>query len=185
RFDWVGHLARQGIYATAAVWNGHDVAHLPGRSHDVRVRLERWRIRIAAAIASAVPAPEGAVLRALVVGDESGIDPPLRDAFTRAGVVHVLSISGLHVGLVAAAAFTLVRRPLAPSDRLLLGADVVRLAAVASLGPVVLYAALAGLGVATLRSAIMVVAAAMAALLGRRADVLRTLALAALGLARA
>src|SRR5207247_7936332 len=54
-----------------------------------------------------------------------------------------------------------------------------------SLGPVALYTALAGLGVATLRSAIMVAAAVLAGLLGRRVDVLRTLALAALVLALA
>src|SRR5439155_807064 len=103
----------------------------------------------------------------------------------RAGVVHVLSISGLHVGLVAAAGFALARRLLGRSERLLLAVDVERLAALLSLGPVALYAALAGLGVATLRSAIMVAAAVLAGLLGRRADVLRTLALAALVLALA
>src|SRR5438132_250505 len=136
-------------------------------------------------MAAAVPPPEGAVLRALIVGDEEGIDADLREAFTRAGVVHVLSISGLHVGLVAAAGFALARWLLGRSERLLLAADVERLASVLSLGPVALYTALAGLGVATLRSAIMVTAAVLAGLLGRRADVLRTLALAALVLALA
>src|SRR5204862_1684132 len=91
--------------------------------------------------------------------------------------------SGLHVGLVAAAGFALARWLLGRSERLLLAVDVERLAALLSLGPVALYTALAGLGVATLRSAIMVAAAVLAGLLGRRADVLRTLALAALVLA--
>src|SRR5207237_8493300 len=100
-----------------------------------------------------------------------------------AGVGHVPSIPGLHVGLGAAAGFALARRLLGRSERLLLAVDVERLAALVSLGPVALYTALAGLGVATLRSAIMVAAAVLAGLLGRRADVLRTLALAALVLA--
>src|SRR5206468_1979349 len=81
--------------------------------------------------------------------------------------------------------FALARRLLGRSERLLLAVDVERLAALLSLGPVALYTALAGLGVATLRSAIMVAAAVLAGLLGRRADVLRTLALAALVLALA
>jgi len=183
RFDYVGHLARRDVHVTAFVWDGGDVARLPRRARGPRARLERWRARLASAIAAAVPSPEGAVLRALVVGDEGGIDAELREAFTRAGVVHVLSISGLHVGLVAAAAFAVARWLLARSERVLLSLDVARAAAALSLGPVALYAALAGLGVATLRSAIMVGAAVMAALLGRRADVLRTLALAALVLA--
>ena len=185
RFDYLGHLARQGVLVTASAWNGDQVERLPGRARGLRARLERWRERLAAAMAAAVPPPEGAVLRALIVGDEEGIDADLREAFTRAGVVHVLSISGLHVGLVAAAGFALARRLLGRSERLLLAVDVERLAALLSLGPVALYAALAGLGVATLRSAIMVAAAVLAGLLGRRADVLRTLALAALVLALA
>jgi len=185
RFDYLGHLARQGVLVTASAWNGDQVERLPGRARGLRARLERWRERLAAAMAAAVPPPEGAVLRALIVGDEEGIDADLREAFTRAGVVHVLSISGLHVGLVAAAGFALARRLLGRSERLLLAVNVERLAALLSLGPVALYAALAGLGVATLRSAIMVAAAVLAGLLGRRADVLRTLALAALVLALA
>ncbi len=184
-FDWVGYLARRNVRVTASVWNGEQAIRLPGRARGVRARLERWRARIARRIALAVRAPESAVLRALVVGDEEGIDRDLRDAFTRAGVVHVLSISGLHIGLVAAGSLAILRWLLARSERLLLSLDVTRVAAVLALGPVALYAALAGLGVATLRSALMVTAAAVAGLVGRRADVVRTLALSALVLALA
>jgi hypothetical protein len=56
------------------------------------VRLERWRARRSGDHARGAVAG-GAVLRALVVGDESRIGAGLRDAFTRAGVV-VLSVSG-------------------------------------------------------------------------------------------
>src|SRR5579884_558402 len=175
-FDFVGHLARQGIRVTAFVRDVGAVERLPGRAHGLRARLGRR-------IAAAVPAPEAAVLQALVIGEEGGIPAELREAFSRAGVVHVLSVSGLHVGMVAAASVLAARALLARSERLLLLLDVDRLAAVVGLVPVALYAALAGLGVATLRSALMVAAAVVAGLIGRRACVLRTLALAALVLA--
>jgi competence protein ComEC len=178
-FDYVGHLARQGVYVTAFAWNEADLVRLPGRARGLRARIERWRARLADTIADTVPAPAGGVLQALVVGDEGALDDEVREAFTRAGVVHVLSISGLHVGLVAAGAFVGVRWLLARSEWLLLAVDVERVAAVASLVPVAVYASLAGLGIATLRSALMVAAAVVAGLLGRRADVLRTLGLAA------
>lgn len=183
RFDYVGHLARRGIRVTGSVWHGETMVRLPGRAHGPRARLERWRARLAARIAAAVPPPEGPVLQALVIGDDGAIDADLRAAFTRAGVVHVLSVSGLHVGLVAAGAFVAVGWLLARSERVLLAVDAARVAAVASLVPVMVYAALAGLGVATLRSAVMVAAAVVAALFDRGADVLRTLTLAALLLA--
>src|SRR5439155_12707953 len=69
------------------------------------------------------------------------------------------------------------------SERVLIGVDAARVAAVLALAPVGLYATLAGLGVATLRAGIMVAAAVLAGLLGRRADVLRTLAVSALVIA--
>ncbi len=182
-FDWVGHLARQGVRVIASVWDGGSITRLAHRARGPRAWLERWRLRLGIAIRAAVRAPEGPVLRALVIGDEDGVDPALREAFTRAGVVHVLSISGLHVGLVAAGAFAVARWLLARSERLLLGVDIERVAALLSLGPVVVYGALAGFAVATLRSVVMVGIGVLAAVIGRRVDVLRGLGVAALALA--
>jgi competence protein ComEC len=179
-FDWAGHLARRGIRATASVWDATTIERLPRRDGGPRAGVERWRTRVRHAIAAAVPGAEGAVLQALVVGDQGDVDDTLREAFTRAGVVHVLSVSGLHVTLVAATAFAVARWLLARSERLLLAVDVGRVAAFAALGPVATYTALAGGAIATLRSALMVAAVAVAGALGRRGDVLRALAAAAL-----
>src|SRR5207245_3978276 len=120
RFDYVGHLARQGVLVTASAWRGGEVEQLPGRAGGLRARLERWRDRLAAAMATAVPPPEGAVLRALIVGDEEGIDADLPEAFTRAGVLHVPSISGLRRGRVGAPSLAPARLLPARSERLLL-----------------------------------------------------------------
>jgi competence protein ComEC len=182
-FDMVGALARRRIYVTAAAWDAQAIDHLPGGGGGWRVRLERWRARLVTAIGRAVPAPEGALLTALVVGDEGGVDPATREAFTRAGVVHVLSVSGLHIALVASGAYVVCWWLLSRSELLLLSLDAQRLAALMSLVPVALYAALAGLQTPTLRSAIMVGTAVAAGLLGRPVDVLRTLGLAALAIA--
>src|SRR5262249_52527335 len=129
-FDWAGHLGRRGVYVVASVWDGATVDRLPTRRHGLGVALARWRSRVGRRIAHAVAPPERAVLQALVVGDEGGVDDALREAFTRAGVVHVLSVSGLHVGLVASAAFAVARWLLARSERLLLVLDAERVAAV-------------------------------------------------------
>jgi competence protein ComEC len=182
-FDVVGYLARRGIRVVGSIWGPERLQRVPRRTRDMKMRLNRWRARLGRAIARAVPAPRAAVLRALVLGDESGIDDRLRSAFTRAGVVHVLSVSGTHIGLVALASFALVRWLVGRSERLLLALDVRRVAALASLGPVAVYSALAGLEVATLRSALMVALWVGAVLCGRRVDVLRTLALAAVVIA--
>jgi len=178
-FDIAGHLARRGIRVVGSVWDRTRLERVPRRTNGVVMRLQRWRARLGRSITRAVPAPRGAVLRALVLGDESGIDDTVRDAFTRTGLVHVLSVSGTHIGLVALASFALARWLAGRSERLLLAVDVRRVASLASLGPVAFYSALAGLEVATLRSALMVGLGVAAVVCGRRVDVLRTLALAA------
>ncbi len=181
-YDLVGRLARQGVHVTAFVWDDATVQARPERRTSMRLRVERWRARVTEIIAR-VPSPHGPVLQALVVGDAGGIDDTLRERFARSGVVHVLSISGLHVGLVAVTVFGAVRWLLARSECILLAVDVRKVAAVVSLGPVLLYAALAGWQLATVRSVVMVAVAVGGVLLGRPVEVLRTLAAAALAIA--
>ena len=47
-----------------------------------------------------------AVLKALIIGDRHEISPALREDFSRAGVSHLLAISGLHIGIVAGVSFS-------------------------------------------------------------------------------
>lgn len=43
-------------------------------------------------------AQEAVILRGMLLGDTDGIDPQLYDEFQRTGIVHLFSVSGLHVG---------------------------------------------------------------------------------------
>ncbi|MBA2706786.1 MAG: DNA internalization-related competence protein ComEC/Rec2, partial [Gemmatimonadaceae bacterium] len=47
--------------------------------------------------------------RALLVADQHEIPPEVRDRYARAGMVHMLSISGLHVAIIAAAVILMLR----------------------------------------------------------------------------
>ena len=47
-----------------------------------------------------IPFPENRVSTALILGDKSGLDPELKKAFSGTGTMHVLAVSGLHVGLI-------------------------------------------------------------------------------------
>jgi len=182
-FDFLGHLARRGIRSTASVWDGAEVVRLarptPGFVH----AIDAWRASVAAALGHVQRLDVRAVLTALVLGDEGSIDDRLRLAFTRAGVVHVLSVSGLHVGIVAGTATLAIAWLLGRSERLLLATDVRKAALVASVVPTVLYGALAGFETATLRSVVMTCAVVSAAVLGRDARPLRALALATIAVA--
>lgn len=40
------------------------------------------------------------LLQAMLLGDESGFDPELRQAYSQTGIIHIVSISGSHVGVL-------------------------------------------------------------------------------------
>lgn len=50
----------------------------------------------------------GAVLTALTLGDKSVLDPEIKSSFAAAGLMHVLAVSGLHVGIIYLILSTLV-----------------------------------------------------------------------------
>ncbi|CAG1064860.1 partial ComE operon protein 3, partial [uncultured bacterium] len=119
-------------------------------------------------------------LKALVISGQGGIDRALREAFAATGTSHILSISGLHVGMVAAfsywAALFFFRR----SEKALLAFNAKKAAVILAAVPAVVYALLAGLPVATQRSVIMALAFIASFAIGRGKDHLNTLSLAGL-----
>jgi competence protein ComEC len=179
-FDVEGYWARRGIYVTAFAEDDagfERVGHVDGSAWEW---LARWRRGVGALFRQTLPEPQAAVLSALIIGTEAALPPPLRTAFSRAGVSHVLSISGLHVALVAAAGYALFRWMLARSRWLLLTANVPKLAAALSAVPVLLYAGIAGSNVATTRSVVMILVFVGAVVVDRQRHLLVSLALATL-----
>jgi competence protein ComEC len=183
-FDVEGTLARRGLHVVASVWDPATIERIGREPPSWTVRtLDAWRASVREAIVRQARPEVAAVLLALVLGDESAIDPALRTAFTRAGVVHVLSVSGLHVAIVIAGAAGLLAWSLGRSERILLRADPRKLAVPGGLLASLLYGGLAGFAVATIRAVAMAAVVALAVLLDRRAEPLRALALAAIALA--
>ena len=70
-------------------------------------RLARWR-RWTGARVDALYGADGPLARALLLADADDVDRSVRDRFADAGIVHMLSVSGLHIGIIAGAVRTLV-----------------------------------------------------------------------------
>lgn len=174
---------RQGIVATASLASDRTLALVraarPGL--DLGATIDATRRAIAAALAGAVPDDAArAVLAALIYGDQTDIPAALRQAYARTGTAHVLSVSGLHIAVVALTCFALASGLLVRCEWLALRVLVVRPAALLALAPAGFYALLSGGAVATLRSLVMAALALGGVLLLRRADVVAALAAAAL-----
>lgn len=177
---------RSGIVALASVPNDAAVEVEP-RSENA-LALDTWiddaRTSIGAALERAVTDhAQRSILRALVLGDQREIPRDVRDAYARTGTAHVLSVSGLHIALVATSVYVALAWLLARWPWLALRVLVVRVAALAAIPPALAYTALSGGAVATLRALAMAAIGLGAVSLVRRPDVWTALAAAAIALA--
>ena len=109
-FDYQSYLAANGIAALASA-KAEDVEPLPGFAGN---RLELWRTRIHSSIVAKVhalwPAPQAALIDAMVIGEEAFIDRDTRVDFQRSGTYHILVVSGMNVTILAFVAFWTLRR---------------------------------------------------------------------------
>jgi competence protein ComEC len=187
-FDYGAYLRQQGIDAVVSVSGPGRVALVAapaGVSRWTGWRMvEEWRSRIRhAALASLRDSAQGIYL-GLVTGEQGYVTQEVRDVFMATGTVHILSISGSHLGLVAVLSFGFVKglcRLLPAAWLLALSRRVTptRLAAGVTFALVVFYTALAGAEIATVRSLVMLALFLLAVWLGRTQDLLRAVACAA------
>lgn len=142
--------------------------------------IEHLRQRIATRVRSVIGGAEGEVAVALITGLRSGIPEPVNEALRRAGLAHILSISGLHMALVAFTAMTCIRTAFAFFPGFSSRHPVRKYAASAALVVSAAYLLLSGADVAARRSFIMLAVMLTALLFDRAAITMRNLAIAAL-----
>jgi competence protein ComEC len=177
-FDYEAWLLERGIGATGYVRQKGSQRKLGERNSPfdyVEKARESVRGRFQAALGAT---PAAGILTALAIGDQRAISAEEWRLFSRTGVTHLMSISGLHVTLVSGLAAWLVafgwRR--VPWAALRLPAR--KAAAVAAIAAALGYTLIAGFAVPAQRTFYMVAVVAAALWSGRIASPFRTLALA-------
>mgnify|MGYP000075100368 CR=1 FL=1 len=115
-----------------------------------RELLRTWRGRTGEEIDRLFHA-HAPLVRALLIADQDGIAPDVRDRYADAGLVHMLSISGLHVTIIAGALLTLASACRIPK----------RWATPLALAIVALYVATLGAPAPAVRSAVMLATVAV------------------------
>lgn len=180
-FDYGRALWFEGIGAT-----GRITSPLVISSVDVPLTalIGEWlagvRSAMGARIHAALAEPYASFAEALITGERSTIPPEINRSLLMSGLFHILSISGLHMWLVAGGVFWAVRAALALVPRLALDWPIKKWAAAAALLAGLFYMLLADSGVATIRSFIMIAVVFFAVMVDRPALSARNLALAAM-----
>ncbi|MGV3539312.1 MAG: ComEC/Rec2 family competence protein, partial [Rufibacter sp.] len=176
QFDYRNYLAQQHIqwqsYLYESTWLP---IGLDPPSYVVAVSL-LVRNKLEAAFRTHISARrEVAIAHALVLGVQNDLDASLRNAYAKTGTMHVLAVSGLHVGLLYGVLLFFLK-PLrrGKTSRLLIFLFIV--------GLVWFYAFVTGMSASVLRSVTMFSFVEFGLLLRKRSSILNTLSLVALGL---
>lgn len=139
----------------------------PPHSSGIFLAIEKLRVAINQRIRDNLGGYQGGMATALLTGAQSGIPRPLLDAMRDSGLAHLLSISGLHMGLVAAFIFALIRGGLALCPGVALRFHTKKWAAVVAIIAAFAYLLIAEAPVPTLRAFFMTGLAILAVLLDR------------------
>lgn len=185
-FDYEAWLLEQGVRATGYVRPaGAGNRRLDSFVFSFGNLVEHCRATLRERIRRALAGKQYAgVIVALVVGDQRAIDQSDWKVFNRTGVSHLISISGLHItmiaGLCALMASALWRRSFFTRAQLPLLLPAQKVAALAGAGTALLYVLLAGFGIPAQRTLYMLSVVAAALWFGRITNVSHVLC-AALG----
>ena len=177
--DYGAYLERQGVGAVVSVEDETGVAFLaPSRRLETRLALT-VRAHVRTALARHVADAESrALIAALLLADRSGVEAATLDAFRATGLMHLLAVSGLHVGLVGLALYVLLKPLLA---RLGFGRRTVeRARAAVTIAVLSVYVLVAGAPVSVVRALVMVSVLIVGRAAERRADTLNGLGVAAI-----
>ncbi|NQT10995.1 MAG: DNA internalization-related competence protein ComEC/Rec2 [Desulfobacteraceae bacterium] len=179
-FNYRRYMAFKKIWGSAYVHGKRIVILARNSDPGINTIIEKARNRISDLIDRTGEGNQQDVLKALIVGDRTGIAKNIGAAFNRAGIGHVLAISGLHIGIIATASFIFFQKLLSYIKFFLWNAWTKKGAAILSLFPVILYGLISGMSPSTQRAVIMVTVFLMTFLFEREQDPMNTLAMAAM-----
>lgn len=115
-FSYRNYLSRRDVYFILSVKKNAEVQVLDNnRGNYFRSLSLKLRNKLRSVLSENLSENESGIMSAVLLGDRSGISKPIRALFVQTGTAHILAISGLHIGIVAALFLVFVK--LIPAGR--------------------------------------------------------------------
>ena len=146
-----------------------EILERSGSGFPLRETLFQFRCRCSEILDKTYPEREASVLKAMLLGDKNNLEEEIKELYQLNGLIHILSISGLHVSLMGMAVSGFLKKCRIP----------LWLRAPAAIGIMWCYGIMTGMGVSTWRAIFMFALHLAAELVGRTYDMLTALSLAA------
>ena len=110
-FDYMGYLKRRNIYGIINIWSSKDVTLISkGRGNPIlsyiSLPIKRF---IEKTIDDYLSGDQAALLKGVTIGERGFISNKVKNMFANTGVLHVLAVSGLHVGIIATILLVILR----------------------------------------------------------------------------
>ncbi|MFQ5449392.1 MAG: ComEC/Rec2 family competence protein [Nitrospinaceae bacterium] len=185
RFDYRRYMEARGIAVIGSLGRKTSIQKLGTFRLPVMTALRiALRHRLLSTLNHLFPGEEGALLQGMLFGDKTALSREIRETYIATGIAHLLAVSGLHIGFVAAAAYMLVW------PMMFYGLYRIRpewsqsgtsrkVAVFLCFFPVIFYMFLVGAKVSVVRSGIMVLAVLAAILVNRERHLFNALLAAA------
>ena len=106
-FDYRFYLARRGGFGILYPHRGQEIVPTDRAGFPLLRWTEKLRRRVEGVIDAAYHEHQihPQVLKGMFLGQQSGLSPDILNAFRNSGSIHILAVSGLHVGLIATGLF--------------------------------------------------------------------------------
>ena len=167
QFDSQFYYHVQGI--GASLWDT-EIIWCNGEQHIFLQSLYNFKTYFLQKIDTYFTPKYGGVMKTILLGDKTDLDDGMKQLFQEGGILHILTISGLHISMLGMGSFRLLRKARVP----------IKAAALTGLLIVVFYGIMIGTQAATFRAICMFTLQMAALLLGRTYDRLTGLAVAAM-----
>lgn len=165
-FDQKFYYAKQNIYGF--VWS-EEIISVTGEENWILERLDRFRQAWGLLLQNNMSEENGRVLSAMLLGEKSDMDEELREQYQKAGISHVLAISGLHISFIGLGIYKWIRKT---------GASYI-CAGIFSVLALSIYVIMIGFSVSVLRAYVMLLLKIGADMTGRVYDMATALLIAA------
>ncbi len=139
---------------------GKEVLIIDGTVNWLKEALRELRSRLADVYDIHLEEKEAGIIKAMVLGEKSGMDKEVKELYQQNGIGHLIAISGLHITLVAGALYKILERIGSPK----------KITSILTIVFIWLYGLMTGFSVSTNRAVVMMMLSLVAGIVGRTYD---------------